>query len=221
MLGEQIGERRVIGAVAPVDGELERTVGREQPTDRLHVVAQVHHPHRQRDRLAGDVVGIAVAVPALEREAQRIANAGSEVQPLHQHVGDLAAGREVVHRPFAGGLLDQPDDRVALLGAPPGGRELHHVVHHLGRVGGVVHQRLGPDRDLVAEHGGDLVRVPGAADVAQHRNPVRVLAHLVIDVRGLADPGREQAGPQLGLERLAEGVVLRERQRGDQFTEAK
>ena len=63
--------------------------------------------------------GIAVAVPALEREAQRLANAGAEVEPLHEHVGDLAPGREVVDRPLAGRLLDHADDLVALLRARP------------------------------------------------------------------------------------------------------
>ena len=82
-------------------------------------------------------------------------------------------------------------------------------------------QRLGADRDLVAEHGGDLVGVAGAADVAQQRHPVRGLAHLLVEPRGLADPGREQARAQLRLQRLPERVVLRERQRGDELTEAK
>ena len=82
-------------------------------------------------------------------------------------------------------------------------------------------QRLGADRDLVAEHGGDLVRVAGAADVAEQRHPVGGLAHLLLEARGLADPRREQARPQLRLERLTERVVLRERQRRDELAEAK
>ena len=167
------------------------------------------------------VVGIAVAVPALEGEAQRVADGGAEVEPLHEHVGHLAPRREVVDRPLARGLLDHPDDLVALLGAAAGGRVGHHVAHDLGRVGGVVDERLGADRDLVPEHGRDLVGVAGAADVAQQRDPVDGLAQLVVELGGLADPGGEQARPQLRLERLAERVVLRERQRGDQLAEAK
>ena len=62
--------------------------------------------------------------------------------------------------------------------------------------------------------------VAGAADVAEQRHPVGGLAHLAVEPGGLADPRREQARPQLRLERLAEGVVLRERERGDEFTEA-
>jgi hypothetical protein len=84
-----------------------------------------------------------------------------------------------------------------------------------------VNQRLGADRDLVPEHGGDLVGVPRAADVAQQRHPVDGLAQLVVGPRGLADPGGEQARSQLRLERLAERVVLRERQRRDELPEAK
>jgi hypothetical protein len=83
-----------------------------------------------------------------------------------------------------------------------------------------VYQRLGADRDLVPEHGGDLVGVTGATDVAQQRDPVRGLAQPVVESRGLADPRGEQARPQLRLERLAERVVLRERQRRDELSEA-
>ena len=119
----------------------------------------------------------ALAVPALERVGQRLAHAGAEVEPLHEHVGHLAPGGEVVHRPLVGGLLEHPDDLVALLLGAPGRREGHHVAHDLGRIGGVVDERLGADRDLVAEHGRDLVGVAGAADVPQQRHPVGVLAH--------------------------------------------
>ena len=96
--------------------------------------------------------GIAVSVPALEREAQRLADGGAEVEPLHEHVGDFAPGGEVVDRPLAGGLLDHADDLVPLVRAVPGRREGHHVPHHLGGIRGVVNQRLGANRDLVAEH---------------------------------------------------------------------
>jgi hypothetical protein len=63
--------------------------------------------------------------------------------------------------------------------------------------------------------------VAGAADIAQQRDPVDGLAYVLVEPRGLGDPGGEQAGAQLGLERLAERVVLRERQCGDQLTESK
>ena len=220
MRDEQVGERRVVRAVAAIAGGLEGVVRREQAADRLHVVAEVHDAHRERDRLALRMGGIAVAVPALEREAQRFANVGAEVEPLHEHVGHLAPGREVVDRPLAGRLLDHLDDLVSLLRAAAGRREGHDVAHHLRGIRGVVDERLGANRDLVAEDGGDLVGVAGAADVPQQRHPVGGLAHLLVEPRGLADPRREQARPQLRLERLTERVVLRKRQRGDELTEA-
>ena len=221
VLDEQVGERRVVGAVAAIAGGLDGVVRREQAADRLHVVAEVHDAHRERDRLPLRVGGIAVSVPALEREAQRLTNVGAEVEPLHEHVGDLAPGREVVDRPLAGRLLDHLDDLVSLFRAAAGRREGHDVPHHLRGIRGVVHERLGANRDLVAEDGGDLVGVAGAADVPQQRHPVRGLAQLLVEPRGLADRRREQARPQLRLERLPERVVLRERQRGDELTEAK
>ena len=84
-----------------------------------------------------------------------------------------------------------------------------------------MHERLGADRDLVAEQGRDLVGVAGAADVPEQRHPVDGLAQLLVEARGLADPRREQARAQLRLERLAERVVLRKRERGNELAEAK
>ena len=123
--------------------------------------------------------------------------------------------------PLVGGLLEHGDDLVALLVRAPRRCVGEDVAHHLGGVGGVVDERLGADRDLVAEQRRDLVRVTGAADVAEQRDPVGGLANIVLDAGGVADPRREQARAQLRLERLPEGVVLRERERGDEFREAK
>ena len=187
VLDEQVGERRVVRAVASIPGGLDRVVRREQAADRLHVVAQVHHAHREWDRLPLRVIGIAVSVPALEREAQRFTHVGTEVEPLHEHVGDLAPRREVVDRPLARRLLDHLDDLVSLLRAATGRREGHDVSHHLLRIRGVVHERLGADRDLVAEDGRDFMGVAGAPDVAKQRHPVDGLAQVFVERGGLTD----------------------------------
>ena len=217
---EQVGERGVVRAVAAIASGVEGVLRREETPDRLHVVAEMDDAHREGDRLTLRVGRIAVAVPALEGEAQRVADAGADVESLHEHVGDLAPRREVVDRPLTGGLLDHADDLFALLRTAAGRREGHHVPHDLGRIRGVVHECLGADGDLVAEHGGDLVGVPGAPDVAQQRHPVGGLALLFLDAGGVAYPRREQTRAQLRLERLPERVVLRERERRDEFTEA-
>ena len=220
VLEEEVGEHRVVGLVPTIAGRGDGSLGREETADRLHVVAQVDDSHRQRDRVAADVPWKALAVPALERAGERLADARPEIEPHHEHVGHFAARREVVHRPLVGRLLKHLHDRLALVGGTPRGRVLEDVAHHLGGVPGVVDERLGPDRDLVAEQGGDLVRMTGAADVTQERDPVGVRPHVVVELRLLAQPAREEAGAQLRLERLAEGVVLRERQRGDELGEA-
>src|SRR3954452_14853772 len=220
MREEQVGKGRVVGAVAAIASGVDGVLGREEAADRLHVVAEVHDAHRERDRRPLGMVRIAVSVPALEREAECIANAGAEVEPLHEHVGDLAPGREVVDRPLARGLLDHPDDLLALVRGAAGRRERHHVPHDLGGIRGVVHQRLSADGDLVAEHGGDLVGVAGAADVPQQRHPVGGLALLFVEAGGVADPRREQARAQMRLERLPERVVLRKGERRDELAEA-
>ena len=138
-----------------------------------------------------------------------------------EHVGHLAPGCEVVDCPFVGGFLQHPHDLVALLVGAAGRGEREDVAHDLGGIAAVVDERLRADGDLVAEQCRDLVRVPRAADVPQQRNPVGVLAHLPIEPRGLAHPRREEARAQLRLERLTEGVVLRQRERGDELAQAK
>jgi hypothetical protein len=41
---------------------------------------------------------------------------------------------------------------------------------------------------------------------------------LLLESGGVTDPRREQARPKLRFQRLAERVVLRQGQRGDEFT---
>jgi hypothetical protein len=107
----------------------------------------------------------------------------AEIEPLDQHVANLAPRCEVVYRPLVSALLDHADHLVALLGGVSSGRELQDTAHHLGRVRGVVHQRLGPDGDLVTKDGGDLVRVASAADVAQQRHPINGFAQFSTEAR--------------------------------------
>ena len=121
---EQIGKLRIVCEVATVARSIDSMVGREDASDRLHVVAQVNHAHGERDRFTARMSRKAVAVPALEREAQRFANVGADVEPLHEHVGYFAARLEVVYRPLVSRLLEHPDDLVALLVRVPGRRSL-------------------------------------------------------------------------------------------------
>jgi len=164
--------------------------------------------------------GKAIAIPPFEREAQRFPHGRTEIEPSHQHVADFAPRGEVVHRPLVGPLLDHLHDLLALLRGMGGGRKRQHVAHHLGRVRGIVDQRPGANGDFVAEEGGHLVGVAGAADIAQERDPVDRVAQRRVEARRLAHPHRKEAGAHLRLERLAERVVLREGERGDELTQA-
>ena len=173
VLDEEVGERRVVGAVATVAGGLDGALGREEAADRLHVVAQVHDAHRQRDRLAARVRGEALAVPALEREgaAPRGRSGRSRAARTSMSATSHPDAKLCTAHSWAVSWSIWTICLALLLGAPRG-RELDDVAHHLGGVAGVVDERLGADRDLVAEQRGDLVRVAGAADVAQQRDPV-------------------------------------------------
>jgi hypothetical protein len=92
----------------------------------------------------------------------------------------------------------------------------------------VVVDGLGRDAEPVGDlaSGEALRRETQDVNLAS-REPARVVraladraSRLVVEAGGLADPGGEQAGAQLRPKRLAEGVVLGERQRGDELPEA-
>ena len=117
-----------------------------------------------------------------------------------------------------GAFLDRLSDLFALLRGTTGGCECQYVAHDLGRIRGVVHQGLGANGDLVAEDGGDLMRVARATDVAQQRDPVGGVAQLRVEAPLITQPHGQEARPQLRLERLAERVVLRKSKRGDELT---
>jgi hypothetical protein len=62
--------------------------------------------------------------------------------------------------------------------------------------------------------------VARASNVAKQRHPIRSPAQLLVEAGFLAHRDREQAGAQLRVERLAEGVVLRQGERRNELSEA-
>ena len=82
-----------------------------------------------------------------------------------------------------------------------------------------MHEGLRADGDLVAEQGGDLMRVPRTADVAQQRDPVDDFAQARVEAGFLAQRRGEQTRTQLRFERLTEGVVLRQGEGRDEFAQ--
>ena len=78
----------------------------------------------------------------------------------------------------------------------------------------------GSNGDLVAEHGGDFMRVARATDIAQQRDPVDGRSQVSIEAGFLTQPHCEEARTQLRFVRLPERVVLRQGQRGDKLTES-
>jgi hypothetical protein len=62
------------------------------------------------------------------------------------------------------------------------------------------------------------VGVAGATHIPEERNPIHVVAHSFVESRRIAYPRRKQARPKLRLQWLAERIVLRQRQGGDEFT---
>jgi hypothetical protein len=164
------------------------------------------------------VRGKAIAIPALEGEAQRIAHRSAEVEALDEHVGDFASRFKVVDGPRVGGLLDHLNDLLALLLVVADGGEGDDVVHHLGGICRVVDEGLGADSDFVAENRGHLVGVAGAADVAEQSYPINGVSCGLVQPRRIANPCSEQTRPHLRFQRLAECVVLCQGQGGDELT---
>src|SRR5690242_4854630 len=101
-------------------------------------MTDVDDAHRERDRLSFHVIGVPVPVPALERAPERLTDMRAEVEPLDEHVGDLAARGEVEEGPLPDRLLNLPDDLIPLLRVPAGGREGDDVAHDLRGIARVV-----------------------------------------------------------------------------------
>ena len=178
--GKQIGQLGVVGAVATFSRGVERVLRREMAGDGFHVVTEMHDSHGERNVGTSRAGRKAVSVPSLEGEAQCVADVVAHVESPHQHVAYFASGREVVDGPVVRSGFDRRDDLLLFLRRVPGGRVGEHVAHDLGRVRGVVHERLRADRDLVTEQGGDLVRVTRCnrcSAAARPSRPFRTVAH--------------------------------------------
>jgi hypothetical protein len=79
---------------------------------------------------------------------------------------------------------------------------------------------VGAKRDLVAELGGQLVRVGCAADPGQHRHVIRRGPLGLIYTHPLREPQRDPALTQHVLLRQAEAEVRCQRQGRDQLSQA-
>jgi hypothetical protein len=98
------------------------------------------------------------------------------------------------------------------------GREL---AQHVDRFGLVGEQRSRPHLDVVAEQRRHLVRVTGAAEVAQRRDPEHGFAGGFVDAELRRQPDGEHRRAELRLGGLAECPVLREREHANGLGQAR
>src|SRR5438105_5697587 len=75
VLEEEVGEHRVIRLVPTLAGRGDGSLRREETAARLHGMAQADDSHRQRNRVAADVLWESLAVPTLERAGKRLTDA--------------------------------------------------------------------------------------------------------------------------------------------------
>ena len=207
--GEDAHELRVEPRPGALEGHVDggfRPEGGEEDLGRLR---QADDAPEERDLLAGQPVGVTLAVPVL---VQRADGGGGCFRHV-QHAGDLGAplAADGDHLPGRPGAGPEHADEVALAACVPEG-----VAERLRQVGVVdrLHVALG-DEVVGAEEGGDLGRVRRAARVleeerVEERRPV---VDLEPDLVGEAhsDQARTHGVPC----RLALGDVERVGERGE------
>ena len=134
----------------------------------LDGVGQVEQAHRQRDLLAADIAGHALAVPAGEHLVQRHAHVLAEVEPLRHARGGEAVRHQAPLDGLAAGQGQVGAEADAAQGGTAGADVAEHEAEHR-QPGEVDVVAVGPEGDVVAEQGGDLGGVGDAAHPRQRR----------------------------------------------------
>jgi hypothetical protein len=150
---------------------LDRGVDSADPVERLHDVGDDHYPGSERDLLADELSGRALAIPALEDVLKRIADVRPESETHCELPRDQAVRGLHRRHPLVPGQQQRPDPehppprRTAPPDASQGecGQLRTRRVDHLG---------LGPQRDVIPEPRRLLVRVGMAAQPRQQRDVV-------------------------------------------------
>jgi hypothetical protein len=203
------------GATARDRERRARTVGAPAGLDE---VRELDEAHRERDLVPSQARG-ALAVPAGEEVAHRLAHRRPQTEPLGDHHGGLAVRR---HR-LVGAAVPLADEGGGEARALPGGSADADVPQHEAeeREAGEVDVVGGAtEGDVVAEPPGELVGVRRAADPGEEGDVVRRLSLAGGRIDPVAEPDGDQTGAQHMLGRLAHAEVDPERQGRDELGEA-
>src|SRR5262249_11982396 len=184
----------------------------------LDELRELRHSGRNRDAIARQAAGPALAVPLLVRGPDRLLHAGRQAEPLGQRPrhGRMPGNHPVEIAPAGDGELEPHPEavqrRVAAADATQHrGRRPHapKVPVELGRL----------ERNVVAEPLRLLVRVGVTADADQQRGVVDGRALLLVEPDAVGEPQRDHALSQDVLHRLSEAEIDAERQRRNQLRE--
>ena len=203
-----VDELGVEPGAAAVGGDVEhgaRAGGGEEHLDRL---GEADDAAEQRDRVAGQAVGVAVAVPVLVERLDRL---GGRLREL-DHAGDVGAALAAQLGHLAGALGAAAGDR----GEPAGARVADRVLQGLERAQ-VVGQLAGAlELEVVGpEQGGQLGGVARAAGVLEQQRVEQRRAGGVVEPDLLADAHADRARAHGVAHRLALGDVEGVRERRD------
>jgi hypothetical protein len=214
---EERRELRVVGTACAAPHGRRRLVESDRGLVDARVPRHVEEPRRDRNGVAACSGREALAVPALERAAERVLDALGEGEPCRELTGDLAVHGEhpphhrTARRQHSGGHHRTQHRRSAVAGAGP------------GEAGDVVEPRdvddgeLDPRPDVVAVHRGHLVRVRRASGRVHQRGVVRGGELGLGHAREPSEPDGEDRRPERVLERLAGAKICRQRERADQL----
>jgi hypothetical protein len=207
------GRVEVLASLGP--GDLDRAIGATAAVVDLDGVGEVEQPHRQRDRVAADVIGDTLAVPTGEHLVQRPAHVLTELEALrHARRREAVRHQPALHRFATGGheAGTQPD--------PPQGRAAgpdvsEHEAQHR-QPGEVDVEAVGPERDVITEQRRHLGCVGHTTHPRQRDHVVQRGAGVGLDAELLPQSIGDTPRPQHVVHRLAQPEVGRERERGDE-----
>jgi len=215
---ERVDDARVQLLAASLPGHCDGGVDSCGAVEDLDGVCEVEQAHRERDRVAADIAGHALAVPAREHLLQKVADVRAKAKALSH----LCRGQAVRHQSPLDSLATGADE----VGGEPEPLDPRaacpHVAEHEpehGQAGGVDLVAVGPESDVVTEPGSDLGCVGDATDPGQGGHVVEGAAFFRPDAEVIPQPCCDGPRSEHVLHRLAQAEVRGQREGSDQLGE--
>ena len=214
LVGQQGRDGRVEGAPGPLADHRRGDVVAPEHALEGGVAGDVDDPHGQRDLLAPDAAGLALAVPPLGDVGEQPLHGPGQAEPVGQHGRHLAERGDVALEHPGRGRQPAAICRARTgVGLPESARARRIPAVISACDPNLVGHGVPGQRVVVAEQLGGHVRVGGAAHVEQQAGVVGLGRRLLVDAEPLGQPHRVQGALQAVLEGHVDAEVRRQRER--------